>query len=196
MAALCASEALFGFDCASPTSCGVGEGIGGEPKDSPLFLVTAAQLENSVEPARLDAMRISGLHGLGGKIAGFTHRVNNILQYPKFQGSGLSTSLKLLCARLLELNFIDLAEKLPSTLEKISEELTSLIVPKGGLTAPLEYLDFFSTNVQHTAVTTVPKRNGSNLSLEALPQFFFLLSENSSSSLRWTMWTKTASSHT
>jgi hypothetical protein len=94
MAALCASEALFGFDCASPTSCGVGEGIGGEPKDSPLSLLTAAQLENSVELARLDAMRISGLHGLGGNIAGFTHRVNKILQYPKFQGSGLSTSLK------------------------------------------------------------------------------------------------------
>lgn len=39
------------------------------------------------------------------------------------------------------------------TLEKISEELPGSIVREGGLTALLQFLDFFSTNVQRTAVT-------------------------------------------
>ncbi|OAV85666.1 hypothetical protein PTTG_30357 [Puccinia triticina 1-1 BBBD Race 1] len=62
-------------------------------------------------------------------------------------------AVPVLCAKLLEINFIDLAEQSLSTLEKISEELPSSIVWEGGLTALLQYLDFFSTNVQRTAVT-------------------------------------------
>ncbi|KAI7940474.1 hypothetical protein MJO28_014126 [Puccinia striiformis f. sp. tritici] len=241
MAALRASEALFGFDRASTTTRGVGGGSGGAL-------------------AGLDAMGISGLRGLGGIMAGFTHRLKNILQSLKARGSGSSTSrlaalqelaeilavstedtlagylqtdsfarelvailrgesdhnesedeedevalvaaltatasssssynhpssgtdveqmllasrclanlmealpgsahtvvhhgaVPVLCAKLLEINFIDLAEQSLSTLEKISEELPSSIVREGGLTALLQYLDFFSTNVQRTAVT-------------------------------------------
>ncbi|OAV92326.1 hypothetical protein, variant [Puccinia triticina 1-1 BBBD Race 1] len=241
MAALRASEALFGFDRASTTVRGVGGGSGGAL-------------------AGLDAMGISGLRGLGGIMAGFTHRLKNILQSLKARGSGSSTSrlaalqelaeilavstedtlagyfqtdsfarelvailrgesdhhgsedeedevalvaaltatssgsssynhpssgteveqmllasrclanlmealpgsahtvvhhgaVPVLCAKLLEINFIDLAEQSLSTLEKISEELPSSIVREGGLTALLQYLDFFSTNVQRTAVT-------------------------------------------
>lgn len=62
-------------------------------------------------------------------------------------------AVPVLCAKLLEINFIDLAEQSLSTLEKISEELPASIVREGGLTALLQYLDFFSTNVQRTAVT-------------------------------------------
>jgi len=39
------------------------------------------------------------------------------------------------------------------TLEKVSEEVPGAVVREGGLTALLSYLDFFSTNVQRTAVT-------------------------------------------
>lgn len=227
MAALRASEALFGFDRAL---------------------------------AGLDAMGLGGLRGLGGIMAGFTHRLKNILHALKARGSGSSTArlaalqelaeilavstedtlagyfqtdsfarelvgilrgetdnnesedeedevalvaaltatgsssgsfshptsggdveqmllasrclanlmealpgsahtvvhhgaVPVLCAKLLEINFIDLAEQSLSTLEKISEELPSSIVREGGLTALLQYLDFFSTNVQRTAVT-------------------------------------------
>ncbi|MBW0499959.1 hypothetical protein O181_039674, partial [Austropuccinia psidii MF-1] len=224
MAALRASEALFGFD------------------------------------RGLDAMGLGGLRGLGGIMAGFTHRLKNILNSLKARGPGSSTdrlvalqelaeilavstedtlagyfqtelfarelvailrgegdrnssedeedevalvaaltnsaaashsfnnpssggdveqmllasrclanlmealpgsahtvvhhgAVPVLCAKLLEINFIDLAEQSLSTLEKISEELPSSIVREGGLTALLQYLDFFSTNVQRTAVT-------------------------------------------
>jgi E3 ubiquitin-protein ligase TRIP12 len=94
-------------------------------------------------------------------------------------------AVPVLCAKLLEINFIDLAEQSLSvnpfffssmffiiwsyfsihpfsficplqTLEKILEELPSSIVREGGLTALLQYLDFFSTNVQQPLSQLLP----------------------------------------
>lgn len=63
-------------------------------------------------------------------------------------------AVPILCQKLLEIQFIDLAEQALSTLEKISAEFPSAIVREGGLTACLNYLDFFATSTQRTAVTT------------------------------------------
>lgn len=63
-------------------------------------------------------------------------------------------AVPILCQKLLEIHFIDLAEQALSTLEKISVEFPSSIVREGGLTACLTYLDFFATSTQRTAVTT------------------------------------------
>lgn len=63
-------------------------------------------------------------------------------------------AVPILCQKLLEIHFIDLAEQALSTLEKISAEFPSAIVREGGLTACLTYLDFFATSTQRTAVTT------------------------------------------
>ena len=63
-------------------------------------------------------------------------------------------AVPILCQKLLEISFIDLAEQALSTLEKISVEFPSAIVREGGLTACLAYLDFFATSTQRTAVTT------------------------------------------
>ena len=79
-------------------------------------------------------------------------------------------AVPVLCAKLLEIQYIDLAEQTLSvrlsqcakayadlvylqTLEKISLEMPGSVVREGGLTALLTYLDFFSTHVQRTAVT-------------------------------------------
>ncbi|KAF1733925.1 putative ubiquitin fusion degradation protein [Beauveria bassiana] len=62
-------------------------------------------------------------------------------------------AVPVLCSKLLEISFIDLAEQSLSTLEKISVEYPSSIVREGGLTACLSYLDFFATSTQRTAVT-------------------------------------------
>ncbi|KAL8280298.1 hypothetical protein RQP46_007215 [Phenoliferia psychrophenolica] len=62
-------------------------------------------------------------------------------------------AVPVLCSKLLEIQYIDLAEQTLSTLEKISEEVPSAIVREGGLSALLTYLDFFSFHVQRTAVT-------------------------------------------
>ena len=83
-------------------------------------------------------------------------------------------AVPILCQKLLEIQFIDLAEQALSvsyissrkpswklltcfflqTLEKISVEFPASIVREGGLTACLTYLDFFATSTQRTAVTT------------------------------------------
>lgn len=63
------------------------------------------------------------------------------------------SAVPVLCSKLLEISFIDLAEQSLSTLEKISVEFPSSIVREGGLTACLSYLDFFATSTQRTAVT-------------------------------------------
>lgn len=79
-------------------------------------------------------------------------------------------AVPVLCQKLLEIHFIDLAEQalsvsfralysillltIEQTLEKISVEYPASIVREGGLTACLTYLDFFATSTQRTAVTT------------------------------------------
>lgn len=63
-------------------------------------------------------------------------------------------AVPILCMRLREPHFIDLAEQAISTLEKISIEYPTSIVREGGLTACLTNLDFFPTSTQRTAVIT------------------------------------------
>ncbi|KAJ3996321.1 hypothetical protein F5050DRAFT_1571693 [Lentinula boryana] len=61
-------------------------------------------------------------------------------------------AIPVLCSKLIEISYIDLAEQTLSTMEKISEEFPSSIVREGGLAALLNYLDFFSIAVQRTAL--------------------------------------------
>ncbi|WEW58717.1 Ubiquitin fusion degradation protein 4 [Emydomyces testavorans] len=63
-------------------------------------------------------------------------------------------AVPVLCRKLLDIQFIDLAEQALSTLAKISVDFPASIVREGGLTACLTYLDFFPTSTQRTAVTT------------------------------------------
>ena len=63
-------------------------------------------------------------------------------------------AVEILCQKLLEIQYIDVAEQALTTLEKISVEYPSEIVRKGGLGACLNYLDFFATGTQRSAVTT------------------------------------------
>ncbi|KAG6902593.1 hypothetical protein C0995_014600 [Termitomyces sp. Mi166 len=61
-------------------------------------------------------------------------------------------AIPVLCSKLIEISYIDLAEQTLSTMEKISEEFPSSIVREGGLAALLNYMDFFSIAVQRTAL--------------------------------------------
>ncbi|OLL26764.1 putative ubiquitin fusion degradation protein [Neolecta irregularis DAH-3] len=63
-------------------------------------------------------------------------------------------AVPVLCQKLLEIQYIDVAEQALTTLEKISVDYPSSIVREGGLAACLSFLDFFATNVQRTAVIT------------------------------------------
>ncbi|KAF9924677.1 Ubiquitin fusion degradation protein 4 [Linnemannia zychae] len=65
-----------------------------------------------------------------------------------------SGAVSVLCSKLIEIQYIDVAEQSLTTLEKISSEYPHAVVKEGGLAAVLMFLDFFSTNVQRTAVKT------------------------------------------
>ncbi|KAF7317176.1 Ubiquitin-protein ligase [Mycena chlorophos] len=64
-------------------------------------------------------------------------------------------AIPVLCSKLIEISYIDLAEQTLSMMEKISEEFPSSIVRDNGLAALLNYLDFFSIAVQPTALRAV-----------------------------------------
>ena len=61
-----------------------------------------------------------------------------------------------LCAKLLAIEYMDLAEQALEALEKLSATRhgPAAIVRSGGLTAVLSFLDFFPTSVQRIAVRT------------------------------------------
>ncbi|KAG0213076.1 Ubiquitin fusion degradation protein 4 [Mortierella sp. GBA30] len=63
-------------------------------------------------------------------------------------------AVSVLCSKLIEIQYIDLAEQSLTTLEKISSEYPHAVVKEGGMAAVLMFLDFFPTNVQRTAVKT------------------------------------------
>ena len=63
-------------------------------------------------------------------------------------------AVPVLCQKLLDIQYIDLAEQALTTLSKISVDFPGSIVREGGLTACLQFLDFFATGTQRTAVTT------------------------------------------
>ncbi|EXJ92998.1 E3 ubiquitin-protein ligase TRIP12 [Capronia epimyces CBS 606.96] len=63
-------------------------------------------------------------------------------------------AVPVLCQKLLDIQYIDVAEQALSTLSKISVDFPGAIVREGGLTACLQFLDFFATSTQRTAVTT------------------------------------------
>ncbi|KAJ3055098.1 Ubiquitin fusion degradation protein 4 [Rhizophlyctis rosea] len=60
--------------------------------------------------------------------------------------------IEVLIGKLTAIEYIDLAEQILSVLEKISLEFSAAIVLAGGLTAVLQYIDFFGLHVQRTAI--------------------------------------------
>nr|XP_019045516.1 E3 ubiquitin-protein ligase TRIP12 [Kwoniella bestiolae CBS 10118]OCF24446.1 E3 ubiquitin-protein ligase TRIP12 [Kwoniella bestiolae CBS 10118] len=92
-------------------------------------------------------------------------------------------AVPILCSKLAEITYIELAEQTLSTLEKISAEYPAAIVREGGLGALLNYLPFFSTNVQRTAVTAAANccRNISNEHYSQIKEVFPTLRDTLSS---------------
>ncbi|TIC56498.1 hypothetical protein E3Q05_01686 [Wallemia mellicola] len=62
-------------------------------------------------------------------------------------------AIPILCSKLRDVQYVDLAEEAVSTLGKVAQEVPNKIVSEGGLTAILQYLDFFNSHVQRTALT-------------------------------------------
>ncbi|KAG8503728.1 hypothetical protein CXB51_001710 [Gossypium anomalum] len=85
------------------------------------------------------------------------------------------------CARLLTIEYMDLAEQSLQALKKISQEHPTACLRAGALMAVLSYLDFFSTGVQRVALSTAANMckklpsDASDYVMEAVPLLTNLL---------------------
>ncbi|KAM0865193.1 hypothetical protein ACQ4PT_043424 [Festuca glaucescens] len=85
------------------------------------------------------------------------------------------------CARLLTIEYMDLAEQSLQALKKISQEHPTACLRAGALMAVLSYLDFFSMGVQRVALSTAANMcrklpsDASDFVMEAVPLLTNLL---------------------
>ncbi|KAL8128470.1 hypothetical protein V2J09_017625 [Rumex salicifolius] len=85
------------------------------------------------------------------------------------------------CARLLTIEYMDLAEQSLQALKKISQEHPTACLRAGALMAVLSYLDFFSTGVQRVALATAANMckklpsDAADFVMEAVPHLTNLL---------------------
>ncbi|KAJ3679918.1 hypothetical protein LUZ60_016196 [Juncus effusus] len=90
------------------------------------------------------------------------------------------------CARLLTIEYMDLAEQSLQALKKISQEHPTACLRAGALMAVLSYLDFFSTGVQRVALSTAANMcrklpsDASDFVMEAVPLLTNLLNYHDS----------------
>jgi E3 ubiquitin-protein ligase TRIP12 len=86
-----------------------------------------------------------------------------------------------LCANLLSIEYIDLAEQSLAALEKLSVDFPQPIVRAGGFAAALSFIDFFSTGVQRMAAVTAcnmcrsPPADAMDKIVDVLPAMMNLL---------------------
>ncbi|KAF5752015.1 E3 ubiquitin-protein ligase UPL3-like [Tripterygium wilfordii] len=93
------------------------------------------------------------------------------------------------CARLLTIEYMDLAEQSLQALKKISQEHPTACLRAGALMAVLSYLDFFSTGVQRVALSTAANMckklpsDAADFVMEAVPLLTNLLQYHDSKGL-------------
>ncbi|KAJ2492143.1 Ubiquitin fusion degradation protein 4 [Coemansia sp. RSA 2050] len=109
---------------------------------------------------------LKGADGDYGELTGFVENnvdimllacrcLSNLLEALPLAG-GLLVRLgviEVLCSKLLEIEYIDLAEQALSTLMQMSKEFPAKVCEAGGLSACLLFLDFFATGTQRTALS-------------------------------------------
>ncbi|KAJ1936980.1 Ubiquitin fusion degradation protein 4, partial [Linderina pennispora] len=81
--------------------------------------------------------------------------LSNLLEALPYAGTILVRFgvVQVLCSKLMEIEYIDLAEQALSTLERISREFPANVCEAGGMSACLMFLDFFATSTQRTALS-------------------------------------------
>ncbi|KAJ2896523.1 Ubiquitin fusion degradation protein 4, partial [Coemansia aciculifera] len=109
---------------------------------------------------------LKGADGDYGELSGFIESnadimllacrcLSNLLEALPLAG-GLLTRIgviDVLCSKLLEIEYIDLAEQALTTLMQVSKEFPAKVCEAGGLSACLMFLDFFATGTQRTALS-------------------------------------------
>ena len=140
-----------------PTNAIVAElvaSLGGAAPARPASASAAALDEDAALAAALAA---SGGDDAGGEVEMYACRcLAHLLEALPASAASVVRhgAVPLLVAKLQEITFIDLAEQVLQTLEKLSTTHAAAIVRAGGLHAMLQYVDFFSLYVQRTALAT------------------------------------------
>ncbi|KAJ1824966.1 Ubiquitin fusion degradation protein 4 [Coemansia sp. RSA 2675] len=109
---------------------------------------------------------LKGADGDYGELTGFIESnvdimllacrcLSNLLEALPLAGGLLARLgvIEVLCSKLLEIEYIDLAEQALSTLMQMSKEFPAKVCEAGGLSACLLFLDFFATGTQRTALS-------------------------------------------
>ncbi|KAJ2800788.1 Ubiquitin fusion degradation protein 4, partial [Coemansia furcata] len=109
---------------------------------------------------------LKGADGDYGELTGFIENnvdimllacrcLSNLLEALPLAGGLLARlgAIEVLCGKLLEIEYIDLAEQALSTLMQMSKEFPAKVCEAGGLSACLMFLDFFATGTQRTALS-------------------------------------------
>ncbi|KAJ2254631.1 Ubiquitin fusion degradation protein 4, partial [Coemansia sp. RSA 455] len=109
---------------------------------------------------------LKGADGDYGELTGFIENnvdimllacrcLSNLLEALPLAGGLLARlgAIEVLCGKLLEIEYIDLAEQALSTLMQMSKEFPGKVCEAGGLSACLMFLDFFATGTQRTALS-------------------------------------------
>ncbi|KAJ3124563.1 Ubiquitin fusion degradation protein 4 [Nowakowskiella sp. JEL0407] len=121
--------------------------------------LAAMGLDDDIPPELLEEMGIFG--GGGGGIMNpeimllAARCLSNLLEAnPSSAGYIISNDgIKVFVGKLMEIEFIDLAEQILQVLEKISIEYPIAVLKNNGLIAVLQYIDFFSLHVQRKSIT-------------------------------------------
>lgn len=108
---------------------------------------------------------LKGADGDYGELTGFVSSnpdivllacrcVSNLIEALPPTGSTLARqgAIEVLCSKLFEIEYIDLAEQALSTLLQLSAEYSAEICEAGGMAGCLMFLDFFATGTQRTAL--------------------------------------------
>ncbi|KAJ2847553.1 Ubiquitin fusion degradation protein 4, partial [Coemansia brasiliensis] len=95
--------------------------------------------------------------------------LSNLLEALPVSGSILLRygAIDVLCGRLLDIEYIDVAEQALTVLTQLSRDFGARVWEAGGLSASLMFLDFFATSTQHTAL-----RCAVNCTRSILPDHF------------------------
>ncbi|KAJ2453873.1 Ubiquitin fusion degradation protein 4 [Coemansia sp. RSA 2336] len=80
--------------------------------------------------------------------------LSNLLEALPLSGSILlrHSAIDVLCGRLLDIEYIDVAEQALTVLTQLSRDFGARVLEAGGLSASLMFLDFFATATQHKAL--------------------------------------------
>lgn len=116
--------------------------------------------------------------------------LTNMLDAIPASSPAVASCIPSLCAKLLSIEYIDLAEQCLTTISKLAADQGPALLQAGGLNAVLAYMDFFPMHLQRDAVAAAASicksvnRTSLPLVLDSLPQLCLPLQSDKDKAMR------------